>query len=73
MQGSYYQVIKDEVPAETFVEIQNEMTEQGLLGLRRDVAPTRRYPNGTLASNLIGWVNKEGMPPAASRCRSTRC
>lgn len=58
--GSYHQVIRKEVPAETFVQIQNEMTAQGLIGLRRDVAPTRRYPNGSLASNLIGWVNEEG-------------
>ena len=30
----------------------------GLLGLSRVTAPTRRYPNGSLAANLIGgWVD----------------
>ena len=55
-----YKVIAKRVPAETFQELQTEMKAAGLLGLTRAVAPTRRYPNGTLASNLIGWVNEQG-------------
>jgi cell division protein FtsI (penicillin-binding protein 3) len=57
---SSYKVIAKRVPAQTFADIQAEMTEAKLLGLRRITAPTRRYPNGALASNLIGWVNEEG-------------
>ena len=55
-----YKVIAKRVPAETFQELQTEMKAAGLLGLTRAVAPTRRYPNGTLAANLIGWVNEQG-------------
>lgn len=57
---SAYRVIARKVPAEEFQQIQADMTAQGLIGLGRDSEPTRRYPNGTLASNLIGWVNEEG-------------
>ncbi len=57
---SSYKVVAKRVPAQTFADIQAEMTEAKLLGLRRITAPTRRYPNGQLASNLIGWVNEQG-------------
>ncbi|MFT4218533.1 MAG: penicillin-binding protein 2 [Micropruina sp.] len=57
---SSYKVIAKRVPAQTFADIQAEMNDANLLGLRRITAPTRRYPNGGLASNLIGWVNEEG-------------
>ena len=57
---SAYRVIARKVPAETFQQIQTAMTEQGLIGLGRDSEPTRRYPNGGLAANLIGWVNEQG-------------
>ncbi len=57
---SSYKVIAKRVPAQTFADIQAEMTDAKLLGLRRITAPTRRYPNGALASNLIGWVNEQG-------------
>ena len=57
---SSYRVVAKRVPAQTFADIQTEMNEAKLLGLRRITAPTRRYPNGTLASNLIGWVNEQG-------------
>ncbi len=57
---SSYKVIAKRVPAQTFADIQAEMSEAKLLGLRRITAPTRRYPNGQLASNLIGWVNAQG-------------
>ncbi len=57
---SSYKVIAKRIPAQTFADIQAEMTQAKLLGLRRITAPTRRYPNGTLAANLIGWVNEQG-------------
>ncbi|MFT4296300.1 MAG: penicillin-binding protein 2 [Micropruina sp.] len=57
---SSYKIVAKGVPAQSFAEIQSDMTEAKLLGLRRITDPTRRYPNSTLASNLIGWVNKDG-------------
>lgn len=59
-QKSSYKVITSRVPAETFQTMQTEMKAAGLIGLSRLTAPTRRYPNGTLASNLLGWVNEQG-------------
>lgn len=53
-------MIAKRVPAETFQELQTEMKAAGLLGLTRAVAPTGAIPTGTLAANLIGWVNEQG-------------
>ena len=57
---SSYKVIAKRIPAQTFANIKAELDEAKLLGLRRITAPTRRYPNGTLGANLIGWVNEQG-------------
>ena len=57
---SSYKVIAKKVPAETFARIQEEMTEAKLIGLNRETAPSRRYPNGALAANVLGWVNEQG-------------
>lgn len=59
-QKSSWKVIAKRVPANTFEQLQAELKAAGLLGLSRVTAPTRRYPNGTLAANLIGWVNEQG-------------
>ncbi len=59
--GESYQFIKDEVPATTFRELQAAMRAQKLVGLREDSAPTRVYPNGPLAANILGFVNDNGV------------
>ncbi|MFZ1411783.1 MAG: penicillin-binding protein 2 [Micropruina sp.] len=58
--NSRYVILAKKVSSATFQSISSEMTAAKLIGLYRETAPTRRYPNGTLASNVIGFVNEEG-------------
>jgi len=55
-----YQFIADKVPAATYRQLQEAMTAQKLVGLRQDSKPTRTYPNGVLAANILGFVNDNG-------------
>ena len=48
----------------TFSDLSKELSEQKLIGIYRVSAPTRRYPNGTVASNIVGFVNEEGKASA---------
>jgi cell division protein FtsI (penicillin-binding protein 3) len=56
-----YQKIAEKVPAATFREIQAAMSAQKLVGLSSESQPTRVYPNGSLAANVIGAVNSSGV------------
>lgn len=58
--GSRYSIVAKQVSAVTYTELDRAMDAAGLIGLHRESAPTRRYPNGTLASNIIGFLNGEG-------------
>lgn len=58
--GMYTQTIAEKVPAQTFRQIAAAMTAQKLVGLSADAQPTRVYPNGSLAANLIGFVKADG-------------
>lgn len=62
--GSKYKIIAKKVSAATFSAMNDEFTAQKLIGVYRVSAPTRRYPNGTVASNVIGFVNEEGQAAA---------
>lgn len=59
--GESYQQIAQKVPAATFREVQAAMSAQKLVGLSSESQPTRVYPNGTLAANVIGAVNSSGV------------
>jgi cell division protein FtsI (penicillin-binding protein 3) len=56
-----YQFIKENVPATTFRQLQAAMTAEKLVGLRQDSMPSRVYPNGSLAANILGFVNDNGV------------
>ncbi|MDO5735492.1 MAG: penicillin-binding protein 2 [Propionibacteriaceae bacterium] len=65
---SRYEVIERRVPAQTWVEIQNDMQrgmdgdyKQPWHGLFAQSDPIRTYPNRTLASNVLGFVNGDGL------------
>lgn len=58
--GSRYQLLKRQVPAATYRALSAAMAEAELVGLSSESAPTRSYPNGTLAANVVGFVNGEG-------------
>ncbi len=59
--NSGYQIVAREVPSATYRALSEAMTDGGLVGLSSESKPTRTYPNGTLASNILGWVNDEGV------------
>ena len=58
---SGYQIVARGVPSATYRALSKAMTDAGLVGLSSESKPTRSYPNGTLASNILGWVNEEGV------------
>ena len=58
--GKRYSVVARNVSAASYSDLSAAMREAGLIGLHRESAPTRRYPNGQVAANIVGFVNKEG-------------
>jgi len=59
--NSGYQIVARGVPSATYRALSEAMTAARLVGLSSESKPTRTYPNGTLASNILGWVNDEGV------------
>ena len=51
-----YVVIAKKVQAYTYLQISNKLSDLGYVGLHRETAAVRTYPNGTLASNVLGFV-----------------
>ena len=58
--GSQAGLIKAKVPAATYREIAQAMSDANLVGLSSASAPTRVLPNGSLAANVIGYINEAG-------------
>lgn len=58
--GKRYSIVARNVSAATYSDLSAAVRGAGLIGLHRESAPTRRYPNGLLAANILGYVNKEG-------------
>jgi len=58
--GSQAGVIAARVPAATFREIAQAMSDANLVGLSSQSAPTRVLPNGSLAANVLGYINEAG-------------
>lgn len=64
---SRYEVVKRHVPADTFTQMQAELKlgidgdgKRPWYGVFGSSDPVRTYPNRTVASNVIGFVNGEG-------------
>lgn len=59
-EGSRYEILARQVPASTFLDIDADLRDADLVGIYREQTPYREYPNGSLAANVIGFVNSEG-------------
>ncbi|MBE6478761.1 MAG: penicillin-binding protein 2 [Propionibacteriaceae bacterium] len=62
-----YEVLKEDVVADTYEQLRQALDEvtdvlgnKGLYGITSEDDPIRVYPSGTLASNIVGFVNSEG-------------
>ncbi len=71
--GTYsrYEVVERQVPAATWLEIEAAMRagangdgRPAWYGLAAETNPIRTYPNRSLASNVVGFVNGEGVGAA---------
>ncbi len=58
--GDQYQEIDTKVTADTYRQIETAMSAQKLVGLSQESEPTRVYPNGSVAANVIGFVKADG-------------
>lgn len=58
--GTRFVYLAKKVPAATYAQIAADMNEIGAVGIFKEVDPIRNYPNGTLAANLVGFLNYEG-------------
>lgn len=59
--GSKYNVIARRVPAYTFEQLQADLRQGGWYGIYSEADPIRTYPAGTVASNVVGYLNAEGV------------
>lgn len=54
-----YSIVAKRVPSYRYAQLANAMSEAGYVGLFRENDPIRTYPNGTVASNVVGFVNRD--------------
>jgi len=55
-----YEPIAANVPAYTWAKIVTDMNQGGWYGLSSEQTPLRVYPDGNLASNVLGFVGSDG-------------
>ncbi len=58
--GTKYSVVAKQVPRYTYLKISQDLAAAGYVGLFSESNPIRTYPNGSLASGVVGFVNAEG-------------
>lgn len=57
---SRYVVLVKQAPATKAQKALDRLKEKGLVGVFSDSAPIRTYPGGSLAANLVGYLNAQG-------------
>jgi cell division protein FtsI (penicillin-binding protein 3) len=56
--------VKKKVPANVYTDISDQLEEENLPGIYRESNPIRTYPSGTVAPNVVGFVNSENQGQA---------
>lgn len=51
--------VAKKVPSNVYEAISNQLTDENLPGIYEENDPIRTYPQGTIASNIVGFVNSE--------------
>lgn len=64
IKDSKYKVIETKVPAYTFEQLDAAMADGGWYGIYDEPNPVRTYPAGSLASNVVGFVDYQGIGKA---------
>ncbi|MDO4716190.1 MAG: penicillin-binding protein 2 [Propionibacteriaceae bacterium] len=61
VEGSKYQIVARRIPAYVFEQLQTSLREGGWWGIHSEPDPIRNYPAGAVASNVVGYINAEGV------------
>ncbi|QGN31916.1 penicillin-binding protein 2 [Microlunatus sp. Gsoil 973] len=56
---THFVYVAKKVPADVYTDIANQLDSDNLPGIYRENDPIRTYPNGPIASNIVGFVNGE--------------
>lgn len=56
--------VKKKVPADVYTDIANELDQLNLPGIYRESNPIRTYPAGSVASNIVGFVDSKNQGAA---------
>ena len=54
---SQYQLLAKQVAASTWSSLNTALTEAGFIGITRESNPSRVYPYGSVASNVVGFMS----------------
>lgn len=56
---SRYVVLARQIPSAVYLTISDRLSALGYTGVYKEQNPVRQYPNGTLASNVLGFISKD--------------
>jgi cell division protein FtsI (penicillin-binding protein 3) len=58
--GTHFVYLKKKVPALTYTALAAELTTRKIYGVFRESDPIRSYPNGSVGSSVVGFVDTDG-------------
>ena len=57
---THFVYVAKKVPSDVYTDITNQLNDENLPGIYEENDPIRTYPQGTVASNVVGFVNSQG-------------